>query len=93
MERAAVLERLRPGFRAPIVWRVATVRDVRPESDAARTIVLDVPEWPGHVPGQHLDVRLTAEDGWLLHGDPAEVFPSRLNAPIPAPPAAEALGL
>jgi ferredoxin-NADP reductase len=64
VERAAVLERLRPGFRAPIVWRVATVRDVRPESDAARTIVLDVPEWPGHVPGQHLDVRLTAEDGY-----------------------------
>ena len=29
-----------------------------------RTIVLDVPGWPGHRPGQHLDVRLTAEDGY-----------------------------
>ena len=29
-----------------------------------RTIVLDVPEWPGHRPGQHVDVRLTAEDGY-----------------------------
>ncbi len=29
-----------------------------------RTIVLDVPEWPGHRAGQHLDVRLTAEDGY-----------------------------
>ena len=33
------------------------------------------------------------EDGWLLHGDPAEVFPSRLHAPIGAPTTAEALGL
>jgi hypothetical protein len=32
------------------------------------------------------------EDGWLLHGDPAEVFPGRLHAPV-APRAAEALGL
>jgi len=29
-----------------------------------RTIVLDVPDWPGHRAGQHLDVRLTAEDGY-----------------------------
>jgi ferredoxin-NADP reductase len=46
------------------VWRVATVRAVRAESPGARTIVLDVPEWPGHVAGQHVDVRLTAEDGY-----------------------------
>jgi ferredoxin-NADP reductase len=51
-------------MRAAVVWRVATVRDVRPESAAARTIVLDVPDWPGHVAGQHVDVRLTAEDGY-----------------------------
>jgi ferredoxin-NADP reductase len=43
---------------------VATVRAVRPETPAARTIVLDVPGWPGHVAGQHVDVRLTAEDGY-----------------------------
>jgi ferredoxin-NADP reductase len=46
------------------VWRVATVRAVRSETPGARTIVLDVPDWPGHVAGQHVDVRLTAEDGY-----------------------------
>jgi ferredoxin-NADP reductase len=50
--------------RAPIRWHVATVRDARAESATARTLVLDVPGWPGHVPGQHVDVRLTAEDGY-----------------------------
>jgi ferredoxin-NADP reductase len=63
MEGAALLERLSPG-RAAIVWRVATVREVRPEGDRARTVVLDVPDWPGHLAGQHVDVRLTAEDGY-----------------------------
>jgi ferredoxin-NADP reductase len=47
-----------------VVWRVATVRDTIAETAGARTIVLDVPDWPGHVPGQHVDVRLTAEDGY-----------------------------
>jgi ferredoxin-NADP reductase len=50
--------------RAPIRWHVATVRDARAESPTARTLVLDVPGWPGHVAGQHVDVRLTAEDGY-----------------------------
>jgi ferredoxin-NADP reductase len=50
--------------RAPIVWRLATVRRTIPETAGARTIVLDVPGWPGHVAGQHVDVRLTAEDGY-----------------------------
>ncbi|MBD0322581.1 MAG: ferredoxin reductase [Aldersonia sp.] len=56
MARAAVLGRL--------TWQVATVVHVRVESATARTIVLDVPEWPGHLAGQHVDVRLTAEDGY-----------------------------
>lgn len=34
------------------------------ESPTARTLVLDVPEWPGHRAGHHVDVRLTAEDGY-----------------------------
>jgi ferredoxin-NADP reductase len=46
------------------VWRVATVRAVREETPATRTLVLDVPDWPGHVAGQHVDIRLTAEDGY-----------------------------
>jgi hypothetical protein len=43
---------------------VATVHDARAESPTARTLVLDVPAWPGHVAGQHVDVRLTAEEGY-----------------------------
>ncbi|MBO0807523.1 MAG: ferredoxin reductase [Actinobacteria bacterium] len=56
MARAAVLGRL--------TWRVATVTALREETATARTIVLDVPGWPGHLPGQHVDVRLTAPDGY-----------------------------
>ena len=63
MERAALLERL-SAARAPVSWRVATVRDVVEETPRARTIVLDVPGWPGHLAGQHVDLRLTAEDGY-----------------------------
>jgi ferredoxin-NADP reductase len=56
MARAAVLGRL--------TWRVGTVTELRKETATARTIVLDVPGWPGHQAGQHVDVRLTAEDGY-----------------------------
>jgi ferredoxin-NADP reductase len=52
------------GRRAPLLWRTATVREVLVESVSARTLVLDVPGWPGHRAGQHVDVRLTAEDGY-----------------------------
>lgn len=45
-------------------WHPATVASVVPETPNARRIVLDVPTWPGNDPGQHLDVRLTAEDGY-----------------------------
>jgi len=45
-------------------WRTATVLDTVEETPHARTIVLDVAGWPGHVAGQHVDVRLTAEDGY-----------------------------
>ena len=62
MARAALLERLIP--RAPLVWRTVSVLDVVAESERARTLVLDVPQWPGHRAGQHVDVRLTAEDGY-----------------------------
>ena len=37
---------------------------LRDETATARTIVIDVPGWPGHLPGQHVDVRLTAPDGY-----------------------------
>jgi len=56
MARAAVLGRLS--------WRVAELAAVRDETPTARTLVLAVPGWPGHQPGQHVDVRLTAADGY-----------------------------
>ena len=45
-------------------WKVATVASVRQETPRARTLILDVPGWPGHQAGQHVDVRLVAEDGY-----------------------------
>jgi ferredoxin-NADP reductase len=56
MARAAVLGRL--------TWQVGTVAEIRKETATAHTIVIDVPGWPGHAAGQHVDVRLTAEDGY-----------------------------
>lgn len=46
------------------MWRVGTVVALRDETATARTISLNVPDWPGHVAGQHADVRLTAADGY-----------------------------
>ena len=45
-------------------WRAATVAGVRRETPTAATVTLQVPGWPGHEAGQHLDLRLTAEDGY-----------------------------
>jgi ferredoxin-NADP reductase len=56
MARAAVPGRLN--------WLVATVAAAKDETATARTLVLDVPDWPGHLAGQHVDVKLTAEDGY-----------------------------
>ncbi|MEV4279491.1 ferredoxin reductase [Actinoplanes xinjiangensis] len=43
---------------------MATVRSAHWETGSARTLALDIPDWPGHLPGQHIDIRLTAEDGY-----------------------------
>lgn len=45
-------------------WQLAGVAEVRDETATCRTLVLDVPGWPGHLAGQHVDVRLTAPDGY-----------------------------
>jgi ferredoxin-NADP reductase len=45
-------------------WRIADVIDVVAETSRVTTLVLDVPGWPGHLAGQHVDVRLTGEDGY-----------------------------
>ena len=56
MAGAAVLGRLS--------WQVAGVAEVRQETPRVRTIALSADGWPGHRAGQHVDVRLTAEDGY-----------------------------
>ena len=47
-----------------LAWRIGRIVEERDETPTARTLVLDVPDWPGHLAGQHLDVRLTAPDGY-----------------------------
>ena len=56
MARAAVLRRL--------TWTIAEVVDRVGETPRVRSLTFDVPDWAGHLPGQHIDVRLTAEDGY-----------------------------
>jgi ferredoxin-NADP reductase len=46
------------------MWRVGNVVALHDETATARTITLEVPDWPGHVAGQHVDIRLTASDGY-----------------------------
>ncbi len=50
----------------PIDWQLATVVAVRDETPNVRTLTLSMPAWAGHRPGQHVDVRLTAEDGYSV---------------------------
>ena len=47
-----------------IVWRLAEVIEVVPETPRTKSLLLEVPGWEGHKAGQHVDVRLTAEDGY-----------------------------
>jgi ferredoxin-NADP reductase len=78
--RAAVLGRL--------TWRVGTLVSFRDETAVARTLVFQIPDWPGHLAGQHVDVRLTAADGYstersysiasAVHGDLVELTIERL---------------
>jgi ferredoxin-NADP reductase len=56
MARAAIQRRL--------TWRLAEVTERLQETHRVRTLVLAVPGWPGHLAGHHVDVRLTAEDGY-----------------------------
>jgi ferredoxin-NADP reductase len=47
-----------------MMWHVGSVVALHDETATARTITLEVSDWPGHVAGQHVDVRLTASDGY-----------------------------
>jgi ferredoxin-NADP reductase len=80
MAGTAVLRRL--------TWQVATVEEVVDETPRVRTIVLEVPDWGGHRAGQHLDVRLTAADGYRAEreysiasapGEPVAITVERLD--------------
>jgi ferredoxin-NADP reductase len=74
--------------RGRLTWQVASVASVTDETATVRTIRLDVPQWPGHRAGQHLDVRLTAEDGYRAErsysiasapGEPVAITVERLE--------------
>ena len=52
------------GAPSPVRWRLGAVLEVIEETPHAKTIVVEVPGWPGHVAGQHVDIRLTADDGY-----------------------------
>jgi ferredoxin-NADP reductase len=80
MERTAVRGRLS--------WQAATVTSVTAETGSVVTVTLDLPDWPGHRAGQHLDVRLTAEDGYRAErsysiasapGEPVAITVERLE--------------
>lgn len=45
-------------------WLTARIVEIIDETPRVRTLVLDAPGWPGHKAGQHVDVRLTSEDGY-----------------------------
>jgi len=47
-----------------LLWRLAEVVDVVPETSRTKSLVLEVPGWERHKAGQHVDLRLTAEDGY-----------------------------
>ena len=49
---------------SPIAWQLCDVAELVEETARVKTIVLEAREWPGHRAGQHVDVRLTAEDGY-----------------------------
>lgn len=59
-DRSATPPRVRPVHG----WRPATIVGTARETVSAHSIRFGVAEWPGHVAGQHIDVRLTADDGY-----------------------------
>src|SRR5437667_6492036 len=56
MERGTLLGRLS--------WQLGVVVTIRPETARTKGVTLALPNWIGHRAGQHVDVRLTAEDGY-----------------------------
>jgi ferredoxin-NADP reductase len=74
--------------RGRLTWQTATVSTVTDETPAVRTLALSVPDWAGHRAGQHLDIRLTADDGYRAErsysiasapGEPVAITVERLD--------------
>src|SRR6202451_1063679 len=74
--------------RGRLTWQTATVGAVTDETPAVRTLVLAVPDWGGHRAGQHLDIRLTGDDGYQAErsysiasapGEPVAITVERLD--------------
>lgn len=63
-------------------WLVATTRELRQETRTSKTIVFDVPGWSGHLAGQHIDMRLTAEDGYVAQRSFSLASPEGKSGPI-----------
>lgn len=63
--RFAVPGRIEVSNQVAAVWQLATVVEIRRETPRAATFRLAVPGWAGHLPGQHLMLRLTAQDGYV----------------------------
>lgn len=49
---------------APLAWQLAAVAGIHPETPHVKTLMLSLAAWQRHLPGQHADIRLTAEDGY-----------------------------
>src|SRR5260370_41924 len=47
-----------------LAWRIGEVAEITAETPKVSSIAIGMPDWPGHLAGQHVDVRLTAEDGY-----------------------------
>ena len=63
--RFAVPGRIAVSSQVAAVWQTATLTEVRHETPHAASFRFAVPDWAGHLPGQHLMLRLTAEDGYV----------------------------
>ena len=47
-----------------LAWCIAEVVETSPDTSRTKSLFLEIPGWEGHRAGQHIDVRLTAEDGY-----------------------------
>jgi ferredoxin-NADP reductase len=74
--------------RGRLSWQTVTVGHVTDETPKVRTLSLSVPDWPGHRAGQHVDIRLTSDDGYQAEraysiasapGEPLAITVERLD--------------